>query len=888
VFYRRLDLIARPVEVLRALRGRSGLVGLVGAWGGGGAVVACDPVEVLSGDADPFEAVAKLAEVAHDNEDVGFGGGWIGLWGYQLGRLLERIPTPPPRPAPQPDHWLARYNWVLRQDADAVWWFESLLPADDAERVMADLLQALATGCRDGRAYRFGAFAMTPKPVGHLKAVARTLERIAAGDIFQANVCTRLEAEFAGDALDVFCAGFEALAPPYAAFLDTGDRAVVSLSPELFLRRRGRTVLTSPIKGTVPASDDPHALAASSKNRAENLMIVDLMRNDLGRVCVPGTVSVPALARVEARAGVWHLISDVTGQLRDGVTDAHLLRATFPPGSVTGAPKVRAMELINELESTGRELYTGAIGYVSPLAGLETSVVIRTLEFAGGIAWMGVGGGVVADSDPEGELAECYAKAGPVLAAVGARLTGSPGPVIPTPHRPQPSRAKNATAAVCPDPTRGVFTTVLVRNRTPVLAEAHVERLRESAAGVLGRRLDRSALLCQIRESAANAEGEGRLRLTVTAHGHVESDLRPVEPVAGPWELAPASLAGGFGAHKWADRNLLTRLFPATASDRTDVLLLDTDGTLLETSRANLFLVFDDGVHTPRADGRILPGIARASVLGLLRRRGIPVYEHDLHLTDLTSAAEAFVTNAVRGVVPVTACKGVVEWSVGRTTRWLQSALAQDWHAFKQHRPRPAATTPLAAPDSRVLLVDNYDSFTYNLAQYAEELGAGVTVVRNDDHSAADLLARFAGEQFTHLIISPGPGRPEDAGVSTELIRRLDGTVPVLGVCLGHQCIGEAYGARTVRAHRPVHGKPAIVHHDGRGIFTGLDGPCIAARYHSLIVEDLPPTLVATAWTANNTLMGIRHRSHPVEGIQVHPESILTPLGHALLSNFLR
>jgi para-aminobenzoate synthetase/4-amino-4-deoxychorismate lyase len=186
-----------------------------------------------------------------------------------------------------------------------------------------------------------------------------------------------------------------------------------------------------------------------------------------------------------------------------------------------------------------------------------------------------------------------------------------------------------------------------------------------------------------------------------------------------------------------------------------------------------------------------------------------------------------------------------------------------------------------------VLLVDNYDSFAYNLAQYAQQLGAQVTVIRNDADTAAQLSAAFARGQFTHLVISPGPGRPEDAGASVELIRRLDGTVPVLGVCLGHQCIGQAYGARVVRAPRPVHGKPAIVHHDGRGVFQGLDGPLVAARYHSLVVDSLPPSLVPTAWTADNTLMGLRHRDRPVEGIQIHPESILTPLGHTLLGNFL-
>ena len=257
---------------------------------------------------------------------------------------------------------------------------------------------------------------MTPSPDEHRTSVARALEHIRAGDIFQVNLCARLDAPFEGDPLDLFCAGVEALAPAYAAFVDAPEGAVASFSPELFLRRTGDEVLTSPIKGTAPLDSDPDELTASAKNRAENVMIVDLMRNDLGRVCTPGSVRVPALVRAERHA-VWHLVSDVVGHLGPDVTDSALLRATFPPGSVTGAPKVRAMEIAAELEPTAREAYTGAIGHVSAAAGLELNVAIRTFEISGGWVWLGVGGGIVADSTPDGELAECFVKARPLIEA---------------------------------------------------------------------------------------------------------------------------------------------------------------------------------------------------------------------------------------------------------------------------------------------------------------------------------------------------------------------------------------------------------------------------------------------------------------------------------------
>jgi anthranilate synthase/aminodeoxychorismate synthase-like glutamine amidotransferase len=184
---------------------------------------------------------------------------------------------------------------------------------------------------------------------------------------------------------------------------------------------------------------------------------------------------------------------------------------------------------------------------------------------------------------------------------------------------------------------------------------------------------------------------------------------------------------------------------------------------------------------------------------------------------------------------------------------------------------------------ARVLVVDNYDSFVYNLVQYLGELGADPLVVRNDERTVDELLA----EPFDALLISPGPGRPEDAGVSNELIRRVAGDRPVLGVCLGHQCIGEVFGGRVVRAPTLMHGKVSLIHHDGAGVLDGLPQPFEATRYHSLVVADLPDELEVTATTDDGVIMAMRHRTLPVEGVQFHPESILTRAGQQLLANFL-
>jgi anthranilate synthase/aminodeoxychorismate synthase-like glutamine amidotransferase len=187
---------------------------------------------------------------------------------------------------------------------------------------------------------------------------------------------------------------------------------------------------------------------------------------------------------------------------------------------------------------------------------------------------------------------------------------------------------------------------------------------------------------------------------------------------------------------------------------------------------------------------------------------------------------------------------------------------------------------------SRILLIDNYDSFTYNLVQAFMSLGADVQVYRNDAIDVSQALALAP----THLVISPGPGRPESAGVSMAMIRAFCESIPVLGVCLGHQSIAAVFGADIIPARRLMHGKTSVVEHDGAGVFAGLPNPLEVGRYHSLAVEEssLPPELVVTARTAGGEIMGLRHRSLPVEGVQFHPESVLTPRGPTLMGNFLR
>ena len=402
----------------------------------------------------------------------------------------------------------------------------------------------------------------------------------------------------------------------------------MSLSPERFLRRTGRHVQSEPIKGT---GRDPVALAASAKDAAEHVMIVDLMRNDLGRVCRYGSIAAEA-PRTERYGGVHHLVSTVSGELRADATDADLLRATFPPGSVTGAPKVQAMKVIAALEATRREAYTGAIGYASPIAGLELSVAIRTFELGRGRIWLGVGGGIVADSRPEAELAEAFAKAAGPLAAIGCSL-------VPA-ERAMVSNGRIARAlehGARPDPRAGLLETILVEGGEARHLDAHLARLAASARELYDR--EPAADLRQRVERIAGAR-TGRVRLTFAPDGATTLEVLPVPAVRAPVALVPYVLPGGLGRHKWADRRLPDALARA-AGPGTVPLILDTDGCVLEATWANVFAVEGGAVITPPDDGRLLPGTHRARVAA---------GEEEIDLDRLLAADEVFLTSALRRV----------------------------------------------------------------------------------------------------------------------------------------------------------------------------------------------------------------------------------------------
>ena len=409
---------------------------------------------------DALEALRELL-TPHATEPIPglppFQGGAAGYIGYDWGRVLERLPAPRHEDLALPDVVFGVYDWVLAWDHDEsrAWLISTGLPetSDDARtrRARARADEVLAHLQADHQPHSIGTTltsisGMTlprrPPPApsfpveagwwdarldlrssfthdGYLDAVARVREYIFAGDIFQANLSQRFEAPLDEPTWTLYQRLRTRNAAPFAAYLDFPDGVVLSASPERFLRvDSAGHVETRPIKGTRPRGVSPEhdsalgvALAVSAKDQAENLMIVDLMRNDLSRVCAPGTVRVAELFGLEHYATVHHLVSTVVGDLTPGTNALDLLRASFPGGSITGAPKVRAMEIITELEPSERGVYCGSIGYWSVSGTLDSSIAIRTILAVAGRVYFNAGGGIVADSVPEQEYRETLDKA---------------------------------------------------------------------------------------------------------------------------------------------------------------------------------------------------------------------------------------------------------------------------------------------------------------------------------------------------------------------------------------------------------------------------------------------------------------------------------------------
>jgi len=598
---------------------------------------------------DSLRSRFEVPGVAARATGVPFVGGFLGVAGYEWASAQEGPDRP--RAPGVPDLWFGLYDRAVVR----------LASGEHRLVVVPGIRGARAhdVGRELGRlASRTSAVPVAPDlpttrlplefPRERFESAAREVRRrIRAGDVYQVNLAQRVRLG-GTDPHQMYRALRERNPSPFSGILSTGSFSVVSSSPERLLRveidpEGRRRATTRPIAGTRPRGRglqdirNERAMLASAKERAEHTMLVDLGRNDLGRVCRSGSVEVDEWFTVERYSHVMHLVSNVVGELRTDVHLADLLRALMPGGSVTGTPKIRATEVIRELEPVPRGAFTGSLVYYSLDGSFDSNLLIRSAFYPEG-----------------GPVAELYAGAGIV-------------------HASNPARE---------------------------------------------------------------------------------------------WSETLAKLAA-----------------------------------LLEA-----------------AEGR--------------PSQGFP------------------------------------------------------WAPPRPHRSWRASPAPGAHPGCRVLLIDNYDSFTFNLAQYLGALGASVTVVRNDAESVERMLAR----RPTHVVLSPGPGRPIDAGVTMAAVRAFEG-VPMLGVCLGLQSIVEAYGGAVDRAPAPYHGRSSRVQWDSDHTLGELAGEFplghVVGRYHSLVARRVPSSLRVTARTADGLVMAVEHRRYPTIGVQFHPESVLTEGGMTLLDRFL-
>jgi para-aminobenzoate synthetase component I len=406
---------AEPFAAALALRDEPGLVLLESMPGfghlGRRSFLACRPLEVATGGLD---SLARGSDT--------WRAGWLS---YDLGREIEDVPELATDEFGLPALALGAYDVYLEFDHRRR--EVEVRGQGDARYLIRALEQA---GVMEAPAHQpLRSWTSSLSRPSYETAVRRAIDYIRAGDVFQVNLAQRLSSSWSGDPFALYARLRRTSPGPFMVLMRLGGADVISASPERFLRRRGRIIETRPIKGTSPRGMTPHldrrlaaALRSSEKDRAENVMITDLARNDLGRVARYGSVRVRRLCALERHPGVHHLVSVVEAQLETGLGPEEIVRATFPPGSVTGAPKIRAMEIIEELEPVKRGVYCGSLGWIDPSGDLELSVAIRTFVAVDGRLTLHVGGAVVADSDPSAEWQETMHKAARLLEAAGGEL----------------------------------------------------------------------------------------------------------------------------------------------------------------------------------------------------------------------------------------------------------------------------------------------------------------------------------------------------------------------------------------------------------------------------------------------------------------------------------
>jgi len=640
-------------------------------------------------DLDPFSTLRCLLQHC-SMPDLGaalpLSSGLLGYLAYDLKDCLEQLPRTSIDDLGLPLMQLVAPTIIVIQDrvSQATTLLAMRLQGDDAAccHDVARFKQALsepAAALGERAAQAAGKTASVFTRAEYLSAVEAIRSYIVEGDVYQVNMSQRFQAPHARDPFDCFARMYAANPAPFFAYINAGDHQIVSTSPERFIELRNGSVETRPIKGTrprgqTPAEDDAlrTELSASAKDDAELSMIVDLLRNDIGKVCRPGSVRVLEHKRLEAYQNVYHLVSIVKGELDPGMDAVDLLRATFPGGSITGCPKIRAMEIIDELEPVRRHVYTGSIGYIGFDGTMDLSIAIRTATFTGDRAVFSVGGGIVFDSDPASEFEETLHKGRTLMNALDAS------------HGDEPSKStvwqdgafKPSAAASLPIDSEGLafgfgfFETLRVQAGRPILLEAHVQRFelawREFCKGappdvtwadVIAQLVHKNGLsnaVAVVKLVAAAGKSNGGRPSHVLFASAKPYSPRPVLSSRPGLHLRvyPHCRHTHLASHK-----TLNYMFYKLAGDwakqsgADEALILNADASVSETNSANVCCVFGNTACFPTS-AHALPGTMAAEVRRLLLHWGFAVEDRRLTVDDLLAADQVFLTNSLMGAVP--------------------------------------------------------------------------------------------------------------------------------------------------------------------------------------------------------------------------------------------
>jgi para-aminobenzoate synthetase/4-amino-4-deoxychorismate lyase len=569
---------------------------------------------------EPMDIIAAWTPdevpVALKRIEAGVAGGLhaAGFFAYELGYVLEpKLAALMPDKRNVPLLWIGLYKVPL-------------------EMTSAEVEHWLATHTRSG-SFHFTDVQLAWDEAAYLTRFNEVIEKIRAGDIYQLNLTFKARFKLSGSPLTFFLDLRQKQRVAYGGIVDTGEVTVLSASPELFIEQEGRTVFTRPMKGTAPRAGTEEAdaearrqLALDVKQRAENLMIVDLMRNDIGRIAEIGSVEVTDLFTVETYKTLHQMTSGVRATLKKDVGIEELVRGIFPPGSIIGAPKIRAQELIRQLETEPRGVYCGAIGYIAPNGHALFNVAIRTaVIFRNADGEMGIGSGVVFDSQGPKEYAECLLKM--------KFLT-------------DPVKRFELIETLLHDPAQGGF----------VLLERHMERLANSAR-YFAFAFDERAVRAALANAVAGTTGRLRVRLLLAEGGEVSvtsTPLPPADPDATMRYAVSSSRVDSndlFLFHKTTRRELYDRERPEYAARLgvDEVIYLNERGELTEGSFTNIFIERDGTLLTPPLSAGLLPGTLRAELIAEGRVR-----ESILTLDDLAAADAVYLGNSVRGLVVAT------------------------------------------------------------------------------------------------------------------------------------------------------------------------------------------------------------------------------------------